>query len=122
MAKELFNQTLKTAIADDDRIALGLPGMLGCDNIKISDFLPAVHAGNVMVGTFDNADLVGGTWTLVHSKDTPYVKLTVRNPSGYEQNLGGILKIHDNDTVKLEFGGSIDAGDWVYILEYIIVA
>lgn len=34
--KELFNQTLKTTIADSDRIAVGIPSQNGCDNILFS--------------------------------------------------------------------------------------
>jgi len=35
---ELFNQQLKTTLADTDRIAIGIPGMTGCFNVTISDF------------------------------------------------------------------------------------
>jgi len=37
--KELFNQTLKNEIALTDRLAVGIPGMEGCDNVTFSKFL-----------------------------------------------------------------------------------
>ena len=37
--KELFNQTLKSEIALTDRIAVGVPSLLGADNILFSSFI-----------------------------------------------------------------------------------
>lgn len=33
---ELFNQTVKTTIGDDDRVAVGIPSQVGADNVKWS--------------------------------------------------------------------------------------
>ncbi len=35
---ELFNQTPKTSYSLTDRVALGIPGMTGCDNILMSNY------------------------------------------------------------------------------------
>ena len=46
---------------------------------------------------------------------------SLRNPSGVEQNLGGILRVVDEDNIELDFGGSIDAGNWSYTLIYFLI-
>jgi len=118
---ELFNQTLKTTLDNTDRVPVGIPGMTGCNNITAENFLKQVASWNIITGTFDNGDLTAGTWTYNHAKNTSVVRVTLRNPSGYEQNLAGMLHIVDVNNIAIEFGGDIDAGDWTYIIEYIII-
>jgi hypothetical protein len=40
--KELFNQQLKAALGNLDRIALGIPGMEGCDNMLVSRLIEII--------------------------------------------------------------------------------
>lgn len=40
-SKELFNQPLKQELSVSDHIAVGIPGMTGCDNLLISDWIRA---------------------------------------------------------------------------------
>jgi len=39
MGKELFDQSLKVDASTSDRIALGEPGVEGCDNMTVENFL-----------------------------------------------------------------------------------
>jgi hypothetical protein len=120
MPKELFNQTVKTTLDESDRIAVGIPGMIGANNISAANLLKQSSNWNIITGTFNNSNLIDGTWTYNHNKNTTTIRLTLRNPSGYEQCLGGILKVVNTNTIQIEFGGSIDSGDWTYIFEYIL--
>lgn len=121
MAKELFDQTIKTTLSTSDRIASGVPGQVGCDNITAENLLKQTGNWNIVTGTFDNADLVAGTWSYNHAKNTTVVRVVLRNPAGYEQNLAGMLHVVDADNIEIEFGGDIEAGDWSYIFEYILI-
>ena len=121
MPKELFNQTIKTTLNSSDRVAVGIPGQIGCDNITAANMLKQTGNWNIIADTFTNADLVAGTLTINHAKNTLLVRMVLRNPGGYEQNLAGMLHIVDTNNVDIEFGGDIEAGDWTYILEYILL-
>lgn len=119
MPKELFNQTLKTTVALTDRVAIGIPGQEGANNITGANLLKQTANWNILSGTITNASLTAGVYTLVHGKATSIVRMTLYNPDGYHQELGGIFQVVDANTVRIDFGGSIDAGNWTYILEYI---
>lgn len=121
MAKELFNQTLKTTLDAADRVAIAIPGQVGANNITTENLLKQTGNWNIITGTLDNGDLTAGTWTYVHAKQTTIVRMTLRNPDGWEQNLAGMLHIVDVNTIEIDFGGDIEAGDWTYILEYILI-
>lgn len=118
--KELFNQTLKTELADDDRIATSVPGAEGGYNITKQNLLKQSGNWNILTDTFENSDLSSGTLTINHAKNTTLIRLTLYNPDGYEEMTAGILKITDANNIDIEFGGDIQAGNWVYILEYIL--
>ena len=70
-------------------------------------------------GTFTDADLVDGITTFVltitHAFATTDVTLTLQDPSG---NLVTIYPavVVDNATITVDFGASIGAGTWSYIL------
>ncbi len=118
MSKELFNQPLKTEFGTNDRIAIGVPGASGCDNMLVSQFISNILTDSVIVGLFTNDDLEDGTYIINHDKNTQNIRVTLYNPSGYMENLAGILRIIDSNNVALEFGGDIDEGTWRYILDY----
>lgn len=120
MPKELFNQTLKTTLATTDRVAIGIPGMTGGNNITAENLLKQTGNWNILTGNITNADLTAGKWTLTHSKNTSNVRFTLRNPAGYEQNLVGVFRVVDANNVEVDFGGAIEVGNWPYILEYIL--
>lgn len=120
MPKELFNQTAKTTLADSDRVAVGIPGMTGANNITVANLLKQTGNWNILTGNITNASLVGGTWSYTHNKNTLLVRMTVFNPSGYQVNINDLFRINNANTVSIEFGGSIDLGNWPYILEYIL--
>lgn len=116
MAKELFNQTLKSIIGNTDRISVGVPGQTGCDNVYFSDFKDNVRPNDP--DTFENSDLDGSfELTITHSRNTSYVKATLYDGSNIEQLTAGIFSIVDADNVKFSMGGAI-TGTWTYILEY----
>ena len=119
--KELFNQSLKTEIDDSDHIAVGLPGVEGGENILGSNLKKQMANWNILTETFTNGDLSSGTLSINHAKNTTIIRITIYTPAGYEENTAGIVKIVDADNVDIEFGGNIDAGDWRYILEYILI-
>lgn len=118
MPQELFNQTTKTTLADSDRVAAGVPSMVGAYNILFSNLAKQVNSKYIVYGTFTNADLVAGVWTLNHAKNTQYVIFFLRNPDGYEQSLAGMLRIVDANNIEIDFGGSIDSGNWSYLMLY----
>ena len=121
MPKELHNQTLKTTLDTSDRVAVGIPGQNGCNNITAANLLKQAGNWNIVAGTFDNADLVAGVWSYNHAKATTAIRFTLRNPAGYEQNLAGMLQVVDANNIAIDFGGAIDSGDWSYIFEYILL-
>jgi hypothetical protein len=121
MSKELFNQTIKNTLAGTDRVAVGVPGMTGANNITASDLLKQTGNWNIMVGAITNAALVAGKWSLAHNKGTYYVRFTLRNPAGYEQNTAGMFHVVDVNNIEVEFGGAIENGSWNYIFEYILL-
>jgi hypothetical protein len=94
MPKELFNQTIKTTASATDRIAVGIPGQTGCDNLLVNDFFKYAlrAAGDVA--------LVEGNNTINFSSDfgtTNYslniydlnglgLSVTAKNTDGFEVN------------------------------------
>jgi len=123
MAQELFNQTLKGSYAASDRVAVSVPAAAGADNMLMSVFEKQVVEHNKIFGTFEDGDLAAGVYTINHGESTNFVAcLTLKNPAGAEESLTGIFKKVDADNVAFDFGAAatIDAGDWEYILEYVI--
>jgi hypothetical protein len=116
--KKLFEQPLKSTFGSTDRIAVGIPGQDGCDNILMDDFVNQLRNEGVSGGTFTNANLVSGVLTINHEKDTNYVELTVYDASGRKVDINGLMQITDVDNIEVDFGGDISAGVWTYILKY----
>ncbi|MCK9281356.1 MAG: hypothetical protein M0P71_12095 [Melioribacteraceae bacterium] len=121
MPKELFNQILKTTLDAADRIAIGIPSQVGANNITTTNLLKQTGNWNIVVETITNADLTAGVWAYNHAKNTTVIRGTLRNPAGYEQALAGMLHVVDAYNIEIEFGGAIEAGDWTFIFEYILI-
>lgn len=67
---------------------------------------------------FDNGDL-DGSYELVinHAKNTNFVKATLIDGDGVEQQTAGIFTVVDADNVKFSLNAPI-AGTWKYILQF----
>jgi len=103
-----------TSVNDSDLLYLvqgGISKKLPFDIVK-----GKLTAGDVIQGTFDNSDLSSGVLSLNHGKDTEQILLFIFNPSGYSQNVS--WKKQDSNVLLVDFGGSIDVGDWAYLIAY----
>jgi len=63
-------------------------------------------------GTFTNADLVAGVLTISHALGSVNVAIVIRDPAGTESYQPNTVV--DNDTVTVDFGGSIGAGTYTW--------
>lgn len=115
--KQLFNQPLKTTFSDTDRIALGIPGIEGCDNMLMQVFVDLLKNTGVEAGSIVNANLVSYVWTLTHNKETQFIELTIYDGNGVKQSTDGMLRIVSLDEIEIDFGGDI-SGTWTYIFKY----
>lgn len=116
-AKELFNGNLKTTLGDNDRIAVGVPGMEHCDNVLFSDLILQLALTVPTKGNIINADLTAGVWTYNHGKSTTVIELTLYDGNGTKQSVDGMLTIVNSDEIIIDFGGEIE-GTWSYIFKY----
>lgn len=72
--------------------------------------------GDIFPGTFDNGDLTSGVFTINHNLLTTNTLLIIFNPDGYQVNYP--WKNVDNSNTIVDFGGSIDAGAWSFMIVY----
>jgi hypothetical protein len=115
--KQLFNQTLKVTYGTTDRIAVGIPGQEGCDNILMSDFVSQLRNEGVIGGSFTTGNLTAGVLTISHEKNTQWIELVVYDSGGIKVDVNGLMHVANVDTVTVDFGGEI-TGVWTYILKY----
>lgn len=118
---ELFNGTLETTIAGDERIAFGKPGELGSKNISFANFAASVIGSTPTKATFQNADLNSGdnySLTINHGKNTLYVGIALYDNNGVQQATNGIFSIIDANNVKLIMNAPI-TGQWRYALQFL---
>ena len=116
---ELFNQDLKSTFGASDRMAVGVPGQSGCDNVLISVLIEAIRqeAAGFLAGTFDNSNLSGNVWSFNHGKNTAYIDLILYNGDGVKEGVDGILTVDDLNNISIDFGGEI-TGTYTFILKY----
>ena len=117
MSKELFNQDLKTTLGTSDRIAIGVPGQEGCDNMLVSIFKELLQGSNISTGTISNGDLTTNVWTYSHSKSTRNVEIIVYDGDGYLIEISGMMRVTGIDSIEIDFGGEI-FGTWTYIFKW----
>lgn len=77
MPKEQFNQTLKTTVGESDRIAVGVPGMTGCDNVTYQNFRKQI--GGVLCERQNNKD---SNQTFVCPVNSKAISLDIKKISG----------------------------------------
>lgn len=116
-AKELFNQELKTTLGTSDRLALGVPGMEGCDNMLVTRFRELMQSSNILAGTIANGDLTDYVWTYAHEKSTRNIEIILYDADGYLQDISGMLRVTGIDSIQIDFGGDI-TGTWTYIFKW----
>jgi len=119
--QELFNGTLQTTIAGDERIAFGKPGELGSKNISFANFAAAITGSSIPIkAEIVNANLNSGdNYSLIinHIRKTNYVGVALYNNNGVQQATDGLFSIIDIDNVKFTFNAPI-TGTWRYILTF----
>ena len=80
--------------------------------------LAALIPGEAATATFESADLDVNYDLLVnHGKNTNFVKATILDGDGIEQQTAGIFTVVDADNIKISLNAPI-AGTWRYILQY----
>jgi len=121
MPKELFNQTLKSALDASDRIATGVPSQTACDNIEFLDFIKSIFNLTAEEVEFDNGDLVANVYTYNHAKSTKFIFYQIQDPNGYDKTKDFTPYFPDSDNIAIDFGDSISAGTWTLYLLYIIL-
>lgn len=66
-------------------------------------------------GSFDNADLVGGVLTIVHSLGTTLIsQVTIIDPDDTSESVS--FTVVDSSHITVNFGGAIGAGTFTYII------
>lgn len=121
MSFELFNGTLQTTIAGDERIAFGKPNSLGSKNISFANLVAAILGSSTpLKATFINGDLDSGdnySLTINHGNNTSYVGVALFDDNGVQQSTNGIFTIVDSNNVKFTFNAPI-TGTWRYIITF----
>lgn len=119
--QELFNGTLQTTIAGDERIAFSKPGVLGSKNITFANFAAAITGSATPIkATIENADLnVADNYsiTINHGNNTFYVGVALYDNNGVQQSTNGLFSVVDSNNVKFTFNAEI-SGTWRYILTF----
>lgn len=115
---ELFNGTVETTPAGDERFCYGKPGVAGSKNISFANLRNAILGGAPATGQIVNADLDSGdnySVTIAHTNNTLFVNATLFDGNGIEQETSGVFQVIDSSNVKFTFNGTI-TGTWRYIL------
>lgn len=115
MGKELFNAgstgnpgTLKTNLSDSDRIAVGVPGFTGSDNITYLN-LKKIIDGRYKY-EFTSANLVADILTVTHNKGSKNISFDYMRPDGTKQSIDDLITVVDTNTFSVNFSGGISSG------------
>lgn len=100
---------------------------LHCSEIRAlfesDDCLTGGVAGNILSSasnTFTNADLVAGVLTVTHNLNTENISsVTVLNPTGGGET-GLSWSVIDANTIEIDFGGSIGAGTYTWVVSGVV--
>ena len=77
-----------------------------------------IPGSGVLTNNFQNSDLDGNyEITINHAKNTNFVKPTLLDGNGVEQQTAGVFTVIDPDNVKFSLNAPI-AGIWKYILQF----
>jgi hypothetical protein len=74
-----------------------------------------------LVKTFTTADLASGILAITHNAHSKIIKPTLYNSSGVKQATDNIFSIVSSTQCAFNFAGAIDAGNWLLILEFVII-
>jgi len=98
---------------DSPTVTSGLELMLALEAMLNNQ----AEAGGITAesGTFEDSDLVANVLTITHSLGTEDVTVTLRNPSGGLETAYPATVV-DDATITIDFGGSIGAGTWGYLI------
>lgn len=82
-----------------------------------------IPAGRIQLRTFTNSDLNGSSELVItHYKGTRLViPLALFDSSGIQQASAGLYSITNANSGKISFGGSIDSGTYLLILQFLYV-
>lgn len=115
MGKELFNAgstgnpgTLKSTLSDSDRIAVGVPGFKGSDNITYAN-LKKIIDGRYKV-EFNSGNLVTDILTVTHNKNSTNISFDYVKPDGTKQSIDDLITIVSVNEFTVNFSGGIDVG------------
>ena len=115
MGKELFNAgssgntgTLKSTLSDSDRIAVGVPGFTGSDNITYAN-LRKIIDGRYKY-EFTSAQLVADILTVTHNKNSTNISFDYMKPDGTKQSIDDLITIVSANQFTVSFSGGIDPG------------
>ncbi len=94
MPKELFDQTTKITLSANDRVAVGIPGQEGCDNVFVNNFFKYAlrAAGDVSVTVGANiisfsSDFGTTDYSLnIYDLNGLGIEVTAKNTDGFEIN------------------------------------
>ena len=103
-----------TSIEDTD--SLVVEKSTGTKKVPFANLKSSIPNYGYLYNVFTSLALSGNTLTINHAKDTRKIRLTVFNPAGISTPLPWY--IIDSNNVAINFGGTIEAGDWYYLLEF----
>ena len=79
--------------------------------ISTANRIKADNADRTYTLIFDSTDLTAGVLSVNHAKATEDVDVKIINPSKVIYS-GYTVTIVDDDNITVDFGGTIDAGNW----------
>lgn len=78
------------------------------------------NAGEFVMITFDNSNLVDGALVLNHLRDVSLViPEALFNEDGILQDQSGIFQIVDANTCKYTFGGPLEDGRYLFVFKFL---
>lgn len=102
------------SIADTDLLVI--ESSTGTKNISFANLKSSIPNYGYLSSIFTNLALAGNILTINHGKNTRKIRLTIFSPAGISNPYPWYIV--DANNVAINFGGSIEAGDWEYLLEF----
>lgn len=88
----------------------------GTKSVAFANLKSSIPNYGYLSAVFTSLALSGNILTINHAKNTRKIRLTIFNPAGISTPLPWYIV--DANNVAINFGGTIEAGDWEYLLEF----
>lgn len=112
--KKIPELDVATSIVDADKFVIETA--TGTKQIDFANLKASIPNYGYLSNVFTSLALSGNILTINHAKNTRKIRLTIFNPAGISNPYPWYIV--DANNVAINFGGTIEGGDWEYLLEF----